>query len=134
MKGYAATYVFSADEIRDFERATTLVARLPEKDNKGRLIRCHEVVRALKELLPSPVGAWVLQDGHYRTVNHTWLWNKQGHILDVYAVARFPMVQLLDADIHFHRTDLFRPGPSRRDIRHKVVQTLIYGKESYSDE
>jgi len=125
VRGYAASYVFSTDEIRDLERATELVAHLPEKDDKGRLIRCHEVVRALKGILPSPLGAWTLQDGHYRTVNHTWLWNKHGHILDIYAVARFPMVQLLDADIHFHRTDLFRPGPSRKDIRHKVVHALL---------
>jgi hypothetical protein len=125
MQGFAAASVFTRAELIDFEAATRLVARLPERDSKDRLIRCHEVVRALKGILPSPLGTWFLQDGHYRTVNHTWLMNNQGHILDLYSVARFPMVQLLDADIHFHRNDLFRPGPVRKDIRHGVVQALF---------
>jgi hypothetical protein len=124
VKGYAATQVFSDVALRDLEWATTLIARLPEKDFRGRLVRCHEVVRALQGILPSPLGTWQVQDGHYRTVDHTWLISpKTGHILDLYSIARFPMVQLLDSDIHFHR-DLFRPGEKRRDIRHKVVKAL----------
>lgn len=125
MNGYAASNVFSPLLIRDFEQATKLVTKLPEKDFKGRLVRCHEVVRALKGMLPSPLGTWELQDGHYRTVNHTWLVTyPSGHILDIYSVARFPMVQLVDPEIHFHR-DLFRPGEKRHDIRHKVVRELF---------
>lgn len=124
MIGYAAAEVFGKSLLQDFERATALVKRLPELDTKGRIIRCHEVVRALKDLLPSPDRIWELQDGHYRTVNHTWLVTyPSGHILDLYAVARYPMVQLFDPEIHFHR-DLFRPGPRRRDILHEVVQHL----------
>lgn len=126
MKGYAANNIFPAPLQRDFDRATVLVSRLPEKDFKGRLIRCHEVVRALKGMLPSPLGTWHVQDGHYRTVEHTWLVTyPSGHILDLYSVARYPMVQLLDWQIHFHR-DLFRPGDKRHDIRNKVVRDLFW--------
>jgi hypothetical protein len=122
--GYAGCRVFSALELRDFRWATAVVKRLPEKDSKGRLIRCHEVARALQTLLPSyPEGIWELDDGHYQTVEHSWLWNGRGHVLDLYSVARFPVVQLVDWNIHFHR-DLFRPGDRRRDIRHSVVRFL----------
>lgn len=124
MKGYAASEIFCDLFLRDRESAEILVARLPETDSKGRLIRCHEVVRALQGLLPSPLGTWHLQDGHYRTVNHTWLVNPpSGQVLDLYSVGRYPMVQLVDSDVHFHR-DLFRPGARRHDIRHKVVRAL----------
>ncbi len=124
MKGYAASTLFGDVVMRDFEVATRFVERLPERDDKYRLIRCHEVVRALKGLLPSPLGTWHLQDGFYRTVDHSWLITyPSGIILDLYSVARYPMVQLVDAEMHFHR-DLFRPSSPRHDIRHKVVRLL----------
>ena len=120
MRGYAAERVFSEIALKDFQRATALVDCLPDVDSEGRLIRCHEVVRALKDRLHPD---WELEDGHYKTVNHTWLVSRRGHILDLYSVARFPVVQLFDSDIHFHR-NIYKAGKPRTDIRQDVVQFL----------
>ena len=124
MKGYALANRFGTRAVEDFEAATKLVERLPERAKDGYLIRCHEVVRALKTLLPNH-KTWVIQDGSYRTVEHTWLYSSSGIILDLYSVARFPMVQLFDGWAFCHRgTDLFKPGSTRTDIREKDVRLL----------
>ena len=130
MIGYAGTEVFS-EKLRDeWERATRIVARLPEKDSKGRLIRCHELVRAV---LPFLELRWILLDGVYAgSVNHTWLISYDQPpcvVLDLYSVARVPMVQLVDhgcreGEVSFH-FDLFKGGwARRRDIRRSVVKEL----------
>jgi hypothetical protein len=122
VKGFAATKLFSEAALWDQARAAALVDQFPETDLEGEALRCHEVVRAVRDRLHTP-DQWELTDGFYKTVNHTWLINRDGHILDVYSVARYPVVQLFDTDVHFHR-DIFRPKKPRDDIREHVVEYL----------
>jgi hypothetical protein len=72
-------------------------------------------------------GQWKVVDGRYaRSVEHSWLRNHRGMILDVYSVARLPVVQLVYGHIHFHLgIDLFESGLARKDIRSEVVKTCL---------
>jgi hypothetical protein len=95
MKGYAETEIFTADEMALHQRATALVASLaqlaPEEQAK---VRCHELARAVGRVLGLEV-----QDGRYGACDHSWCWTAprpRGHVLEVYAIARVPMVQLVD--------------------------------------
>lgn len=123
--GYSATNVFRKEHQELLRRAEKGVAALPEIDG----LRCHEVARA--------VGQWLgldYADGLYGAVQHTWLWVpvKPGpgvlrviHILDVYAVGRLPIVQLIDQGFYPHY-DLYKPGPLPRvEIDRSLVQHLL---------
>lgn len=91
MRGYAETEVFDPAEIRLFRTAQQAVDCLPDMPN----LRCHEVARAVSRVLKLKVV-----DGWYGAVDHSWLEVPRSKgfplILDLYAVGRVPMVQLLD--------------------------------------
>jgi hypothetical protein len=89
-----------------------------------------------RAVLPYLEMRWILVDGLYAgTVEHTWLISYTQPpciILDLYSVARIPLVQLVDhgcrasGEVSFHFA-LFAPNPfghRRKDIRRSVVQEL----------
>lgn len=121
MKGYA-TQVFNDTEFRMLDQATQLVAAIPEDfpPCKGNLLRCHELARAVGKFLNLPVV-----DGHYGRVEHSWLWTKpHRHILDVYAVGRYPMVLLVDYEFFtIHRQ--YKYPYSIPGIDREVVSALV---------
>lgn len=134
MNGYSNDEIFTPDERRAFLAAEELVKRLPDYDAKGDRLRCHEVVRLVSwAMTPIIHGEWDVVDGHFATVEHSWLVSRtrakslagyeRGTILDCYTVARLPMVQLLSRSVHFHDVlvGAFRPGGPRGDIRADVM-------------
>ena len=148
MIGYTGTNVALPVDIELFNYATVLANSLPERvdtPNAAHLsIRCHEVVRALQGPLAAVADRLEAQgrsprrlfiaDGTYHHYDHSWLAlsavgdDVRAHaILDVYAVGRLPLVQLvyLSNDLRaYHETEDFRD-----DIREDVVQAL--GKVAY---
>lgn len=87
--------------------------------------RCHEVARTIGRCLDLPVI-----DGKYGSVDHSWLLiehpaTNTRKILDVYCVARLPMVQLIDPHQFAGHGALYRPTALRTDIRPKVVRAML---------
>lgn len=120
MIGYAATERFPSDLMRDRIIAERIVAALPDKDENGEWIRCHEVARVVASRLPP---TWTVVDGYYATCDHSWLRSPAGLVLDTYAVAVLPIVQLVDTYALFNR-NRYRSGQPRRDIRKDVLLAL----------
>lgn len=134
MLPFVQTNVFDADAIKAWGRATGFVQKVPQVDPQGRDIRCHELVRGLQPLLGPE---WMVIDGFNHTTDHTWLFRTQGTvILDVYAVARLPAVQLVDAGYlpyrlsplaaapHLTANPQYQEGRPRDDIREDVVSWI----------
>jgi hypothetical protein len=105
--------------------------------SNDKVFRCHEIARAVGQVLKLPV-----QDGWYGAIEHSWLWIPQegpssygfeyDAILDVYAVGRLPMVQLVMSDRsagHYAAgglgASLYREGPPRKDIRTEVHSDIL---------
>ena len=132
MLGYAETDVFSGAELALLRSAEQIVRRLPA-ECCGEAVRCHELVRVVRHLLP--LSEIEVCDGWYGMVEHSWLWTKipervEGHllgpfpnILDVYAPGRVPQVQLV------HNTSAlpfeYRRGDPRVDVRGGVIYKLV---------
>ena len=123
--GYAAAEIFSAEEVRACELARTLVERLPDRPD----LRCHEVARIVRALL----GWGQVEDGRYHPggdglpIEHSWIelhktW-RHHHVLDVYAVGRVPMVQLVDCG--FPLASPFVGGAVRGDVRVQLVEEMV---------
>lgn len=141
MKSYSALEIFSERELGLLERASRMVAALPEVAGRitmppTGIIRCHELARAVGRLLDLPH-----EGGHYGFVEHTWLWTapldsrhhpdifphiKMPNILDVYAVGKLPQVQLVHARSVTlpHLGWAWRPGEPRGDIDEGMVDAL----------
>jgi hypothetical protein len=128
MRGYSATEVFSVwhQELR--RKAEAGVEALPEIDG----LRCHEVARAIGKWLPLLTGKSLdlaVVDGRYGAVEHSWLQlsptlpTRRCPILDVYAVGRLPIVQLVDTS--FWPQCLYEGGERRTDIDSIVVERLV---------
>lgn len=127
MMGYAETDVFTSEELHVYKRAASLIGYVPN-DFKGKVIRCHELVRAFSLVLSLPV-----QDGRYCYIEHSWLWVRNPGpelhkwilppILDVYVPGRLPQVQLLDVKATALPMD-YRPGPERTDIDQAMVDFI----------
>lgn len=127
---------FDRKAIRLLRRAERIVRALPDSAAKSGVLRCHEVARAVGQVLELPV-----QDGQYGMVEHSWLWvlgapkdiqrsNYLGAavLLDVYTCGRLPQVQLVDMwallpESRSYKWDLV--GESRSDIRDDVVKKLV---------
>lgn len=119
---YAEAKVFPLSVVADFYRATRLVNRLSAYDPTGDWVRCHELARAISPLL---LTKWEVVDGKYGPCEHSWLMNDRGVILDVYAVARLPQVQLIDG-LWPGNYKRFRREEPRTDIKHGVVRWLAW--------
>jgi hypothetical protein len=120
MISYSAKSEFQPREQVLLELLTSLIPRIPEE--LGDPIRCHELVRAVSRLYQLP---WA--DGHFRRTEHSWIYTRplgpgKNYILDVYAVGRLPMVQLMDA--HYYR-DLYVEGPERSDLDFESVSKIM---------
>lgn len=141
MKGYACTNYFKAYAVELFERAVKLVEALPEPADVDS-IRCHELARAVQiELWPH--GTTTVVDGKFGSVEHSWLelgtgagaqatysrgepYQRARIILDVYSVARTPMVQLVDPrEWPVWLAPLYIAGPRREDINEAKVVALV---------
>lgn len=134
MISYSQTNVFTGEELSLLHKATALVEKITDD---GSEIRCHELARAVGEVLQLEVA-----DGQYGFVEHSWLWTtsfpKDLHegqlhgdfpnILDVYSVGQLPIVRLVSCD-HPQLPHLgwgYRPSFTKRtDIRHSVVSHLV---------
>ena len=107
-------------ELNLWVQATRLVEMLPD-DPEGKL-RCHELSRAIGQILNLPV-----QDGEYGIgCEHSWLWTPMGNILDVHSICRLPQVQLVHT--HYPTAEqgrLYRGGPPRTDINQFTVDNLV---------
>lgn len=123
MKGYSATEIFAQFEQALLRRAEALVAAV---DDPSGDVRCHELARAVGRILDLPV-----EDGAYGACDHSWLVIRPDMfaspcILDVYAVGRLPIVQLVDArqilQPHF---SAYQKREPRDDIREDVVERLV---------
>lgn len=116
---YSQREVFKQTDMKYFEEASGLVARMPDFDNELRELRCHEVAQVVGCLLDLRV-----RDGKYEIgCEHSWLVLPTGNILDVYAVGRHPPVQLvavvLTMPVRYREMDI------GLKIRHQVVEQLL---------
>lgn len=121
MKSYSEVSgeIFSINALRMYRAAKKVVNRIEASGGCRRgtkeWIRCHEVVRIVQGVL-SPRWQLVVVDGLYGQestpkANHSWCVLDEPstgnyvtrYILDVYAVGRLPMVQLVACD-YLHRT------------------------------
>jgi hypothetical protein len=110
-----------------------------------RPLRCHELACAVAHRLGDEYsgvahnGSFVLVDGKYGPVDHSWIEWKTApsgyrRILDVYAVGRLPMVQLIDASTLLQHQGLpyVRSEKKRDDFRAlDVERVLAFWKEHY---
>lgn len=107
--------------------------------------RCHEIARfvfdALEPVIPTFAPTAKVVDGNYAGGDHSWIRLNPSTILDPYAIARFPMVQLIDVGAltlartlyvgegeplrAYTKCDPPRYEKSRTDIRCSVVQELL---------
>lgn len=124
MKGISENEIFSANELELFHAASDVVSLLPEVDQHGALLRCHEVARIVGGLLRLPV-----MDGRYEYgCEHSWCVIKEANgrgftILDPYAVGRLPLVQLVCVTPTM--PNRYFPEALRKDIREDVVERLL---------
>ncbi len=129
MRPYLETHRIVTDEaIYGFRLATDVVSLLPHhEDRQRRLIRCHELARVVERLLRPAADdtrvrrEWVVIDGKFGPVDHSWLMYGSA-FLDVYAVGRLPMVQLLEPTFGVYP---FKAGQERDDIREDVIEELL---------
>lgn len=142
MKSIVETEYFHKDDLRLVYLVQLAVALLPTDIGAPKGIRCHELTRAIKHQFPQ-LG---VVDGKYGTVEHSWCTlpaevgvRSRPMIIDVYAVGRFPQVQLIDTFpclCHAHDprfpvvSQLFRGLTLRDDIRENVVKKM----NSFLDE
>lgn len=102
-------------------------------------VRCHEVVRAIDRVMGITAfqfGAVV--DGYYGLVEHSWLAlfgleNVGGpSILDVYAVGRLPMVQLVCVTTATTpEYENYETGDPRTDINQPLVDQMVHELERW---
>ncbi len=134
MRGFAEREIFTSREIRFLRQATLLVDKAPY-ETAGALVRCHELARAVGQVLGLPVC-----DGRFGFVEHSWLWiPHEGEsfdgfnpgekwqlpaILDVYVPGALPQVQLIDAQSG-GLPARYVYERQRTDIDDKIVQKLI---------
>lgn len=126
MIGYSAFVVFVPSDLKILERATAVVRLFPDRDHQDRYIRCHEVARAVYEILDlKSLDGPKVEDGKYGSVEHSWIRFDRKTVLDVYAIGRLPMVQLVELNWQGRTNELFVPGPLREDIREDVLREMI---------
>lgn len=85
--------------------------------------RCHELARAVLEMLESRIHPERLSvvDGRVGGVDHSWLmFSETRVVLDVYRPGFYPQVVLVDRLV----AGDYVPGPTRRDVREPTVVYL----------
>lgn len=135
MKSYSESdAVFVQVELEILAAANSAVRDFPDHDSKDRLIRCHEVARAILKLIKPLAHGFEprVVDGKFDGVDHSWIaWQcPKAHfggttILDAYSVGSLPQVQIHRIGTGIRRAD-YRPDHLERDdIRHDVVDDLV---------
>jgi hypothetical protein len=130
MISYAAKDEFPPQEQVLLEKLSELIPRIPEEIASP--IRCHELTRAVARLY-----GLAHVDGHYGRTEHSWLYTRlkprasKNYILDVYAVGRLPMVQLVDA---YYYRDTYIESTERTDIDHNAVEQILGCLSSWSHQ
>jgi hypothetical protein len=121
-------------------RVSHFVGIVPEQDEGGQEVRCHELARAVQSFLSQsePLYRWEVCDGKFlRLYDHSWLElttprdeltkrairisGTERVVLDVYAIGAVPQVQMVYQSALMDR---FQRGAPREDIRHDVVTWL----------
>lgn len=121
-KGFAEMEVFGKYEKDLLSRVTKAVAQINKRDESGRLLRCHELARAVAFVFELEVV-----DGHRAYVEHSWCVTPTTalavfpRIIDVYVPGCLPSVQLVDTRSCL---DLYKPGDKRGDINDSEVTEL----------
>lgn len=143
MNSYAQLEIFSKQEQAVYMRAVSLVDEVPSRIN-DRLVRCHELARAVCERLKKeaitfggPLGPLChemnVMDGYYGMIEHSFIllgelyeggFGPMPHVLDVYAPGRVPQVQLVDTSsvLPFY----YRRGAPRSDVNQDDID-FIHG-------
>lgn len=125
MQGYAREEVFTKEHIFAWIAAMACVKKVPERSPR---IRCHELTRAVHKCLmklQSKADSWLVCDGHYGAVEHSWLYDSwRAVVLDVYAVGRLPMVQLIDCSSAVI-APMYSAGRDRSDVNEQLVSALV---------
>jgi hypothetical protein len=129
-----ATRIFAAlaEPPFAFPDPSELPGIIYEKDEHlvGRLLRCHELARAVAMLLG--MDPWrVVVDGLYLgRIDHSWIQlaqqGRQRLILDTYCPCRIPPVQLVEANVLYDQGSYVGRG-DRKDIRQAVVDEIVRG-------
>jgi len=123
---YSEVHIFRPPQLRAFRLATAVVYNVQDPDLK---IRCHEIVRAVWNVLASRQIKDIkirIVDGHYGDIEHSWLM-LDNDVLDVYCCGALPMVQLIAPQVRDMPPLKFIYRPSlypRDDIRQDVVEQL----------
>jgi hypothetical protein len=127
MRGYSELNVFTSDEIKAWELATLAVGSLPEDP----LVRCHELARAVRDLLLSlkQTPKFIVCDGKFGLADHTWLVTEvysRDTVLDVYSVGVLPQVQLIDrSSLAIRNARQYIERDLRADIDTALVKELV---------
>src|SRR5579859_6266496 len=122
MKGYSVGQ-FPREAIEAWRKAELIVRSFVEYPDE--LLRCHEVARAVFVVLmdAGALGTFAaarVVDGWYAGADHSWIELRPGIILDPSAVARAPMVQLVDTANILLQSRLFSEEEKRTDIRSEI--------------
>ena len=128
MIGYSARNVFTQRMQKVRDTVDMLVRGFPDCVEW----RCHEVARAVEQLLvkhgKAEASELQVVDGHYGAVDHSWLafWDDvRVCIIDPYSVGRLPIVQLVDPYVSGVLAT-YRPQDEHRpDIRANEVSALV---------
>jgi hypothetical protein len=120
MKTYAERVCFQPSHLRLLSRVEAYVALV--SDSWGNELRCHELARAVQLAVNGSEHKLVVIDGHCGPIEHSWLCCSDGVIVDAYTPGRLPAVQILDP---FVGERVYRPGPTRQDIRQEIVDRLV---------
>jgi hypothetical protein len=126
MRSYHRDNHFTKHAVALFERACELVQLMPDPPEGAEPWRCHEVARAVGDVLKLRVV-----DGYCGAVEHSWLVIPNGAargvdaILDVYAAGILPQVLLVDCEGILPYRDVYRPSCARADVRHDAIGTLL---------
>lgn len=117
MKPYATSHL-PGRSLEAFNVAQRVVELLPDDDHEGNVFRCHEVARVASFFLSQRSIPHHVVDGKFGLVDHSWLeiphpTGQRGYdLLEVYAVAALPPVQIFDVTsvgVSRSRTDGYRP-------------------------
>lgn len=118
---------------RVFKRAAEVAECAPDKDNYGKLTRCHEVVRAAFHLIhesqPAELQITIVDGKYLDRFEHSWLGLKVEHetaVLDVYAVGSYPPTRLTSTSMGLCQE--YRPNPLgqlRDDIDENHVAAIV---------
>jgi hypothetical protein len=114
---YAERGCFQPRHLHVFTRVQALVARV--SNTWGNELRCHELARATHVVVAD--STLTIVDGQCGPVEHSWLRFSDRLILDAYVPGRLPSVQIVDSIVGA----MYRPGPTRTDIRQPIVDRLI---------